>query len=85
MEFQRLSQAAALEVVAGTDIDPSEAAQAISRVDQYGRDAVISAMAAGATGDEAVDALERGVDMGRYTQQVGYGRPHEEAILRSLT
>jgi hypothetical protein len=83
MKYMRLSAAAAREVAADADVSPSDAA-VLDGLDQYSRDPAITAMARGASGVEAVDALTRGVDMARYSEQVGYGRPHEEAISRSL-
>ncbi|SNS19820.1 hypothetical protein SAMN06265355_112226 [Actinomadura mexicana] len=82
MKFMRLSAAAAREVAIAADVDPSDA-EVLDGLDQYSRDPAVTAMAAGATGEEAVDAIRRGVDMGRYSREVGYNRPHEEAIRRS--
>lgn len=82
MKFMRLSAAAAHEVADAAGVDPSQA-QVLDGLDQYSRDPVLTALAAGATGEDAVDALTRGVDMGRYSEQVGYNRPHEEAVRRS--
>lgn len=82
MRFLRLSAEHAKAVAEEVGIEPSDA-EVLADLDQFERDPAITAIAAGATGPEAVDAVKRGCDIGRYSQDRAYGADHEGAVNRS--